>query len=294
MTKVVGVRAPPPAPVPPRVSGACAPRGRIPGRGGIRTRQIRRRRDDDAGDGDAVRRAEARVQGHAAGGRARGAADERARRRSRTGSRSTASGPARCRSAHLRKLYGRSVMADVVQNAVNEANRKIIEDNGLKLAHGAEDRHGRRPGGGREGARGQGRPRLHGRARGAAGASSSPTSSDVSVDEAGRRGLATRTSTTAIERMAAQNRTFAPKDGEAARRRPRHGRLRRPDRRRGLRGRHGERHHVEIGSGSFIPGFEEQLVGAKAGDERTVNVDLPGELRLRRSSPARRPSSTSP
>ena len=29
---------------------------------------------------------------------------------------------------------------------------------------------------------------------------------------------------------------------------------------------------VELGSGSFIPGFEEQLVGAKAGDGRTVDV----------------------
>ncbi|HEX2725159.1 MAG TPA: trigger factor family protein, partial [Beijerinckiaceae bacterium] len=35
---------------------------------------------------------------------------------------------------HLRRLYGRSVMADVVQNAVNEANRKIVDENGLKLA----------------------------------------------------------------------------------------------------------------------------------------------------------------
>src|SRR3712207_2598419 len=42
--------------------------------------------------------------------------------------------PGKVPLAHLRKLYGRSVMADVVQNAVNEANRKIVEDNNLKLA----------------------------------------------------------------------------------------------------------------------------------------------------------------
>jgi trigger factor len=35
---------------------------------------------------------------------------------------------------HLRRLYGRSVMAEVVQNAVNEANRQILNDNNLKLA----------------------------------------------------------------------------------------------------------------------------------------------------------------
>ncbi len=32
-----------------------------------------------------------------------------------------------------------------------------------------------------------------------------------------------------------------------------------------------------IGSGMFIPGFEEQLVGAKAGDEKTVKVSFPDE-----------------
>ena len=35
---------------------------------------------------------------------------------------------------HLRRVYGRSVMADVLQNLVNETNRKIVEDNHLKLA----------------------------------------------------------------------------------------------------------------------------------------------------------------
>lgn len=37
----------------------------------------------------------------------------------------------------------------------------------------------------------------------------------------------------------------------------------------------GERHNLEIGSNSFIPGFEEQLIGAKAGDERDLNVTFP-------------------
>jgi len=34
---------------------------------------------------------------------------------------------------------------------------------------------------------------------------------------------------------------------------------------------------LELGSGQFIPGFEEQLVGAKAGDERLVEVNFPEE-----------------
>lgn len=34
---------------------------------------------------------------------------------------------------------------------------------------------------------------------------------------------------------------------------------------------------LEIGSGRFIPGFEEQLVGAKAGDEKTITVAFPAD-----------------
>lgn len=38
-----------------------------------------------------------------------------------------------------------------------------------------------------------------------------------------------------------------------------------------------ENHSLELGSGSFIPGFEEQLVGVKAGEEREINVTFPEE-----------------
>ncbi|MBC9873799.1 trigger factor [Macrococcoides bohemicum] len=38
-----------------------------------------------------------------------------------------------------------------------------------------------------------------------------------------------------------------------------------------------EGYDLEIGSGQFIPGFEEQLVGMKVGDEKDVNVTFPEE-----------------
>ena len=38
-----------------------------------------------------------------------------------------------------------------------------------------------------------------------------------------------------------------------------------------------EGHDLEIGSGTFIPGFEEQLVGLKSGDEKDVKVTFPEE-----------------
>lgn len=36
-------------------------------------------------------------------------------------------------------------------------------------------------------------------------------------------------------------------------------------------------HHLELGSGNFIPGFEDQLIGAKAGDKIDVKVTFPAD-----------------
>lgn len=41
----------------------------------------------------------------------------------------------------------------------------------------------------------------------------------------------------------------------------------------------GENYVLEIGSGTFIPGFEDQLIGAKAGEARQVNVTFPEDYR---------------
>ncbi|MBQ9521919.1 MAG: trigger factor [Oscillospiraceae bacterium] len=37
----------------------------------------------------------------------------------------------------------------------------------------------------------------------------------------------------------------------------------------------GENHSLELGSENFVPGFEEQLVGTKAGDEKELNITFP-------------------
>lgn len=39
----------------------------------------------------------------------------------------------------------------------------------------------------------------------------------------------------------------------------------------------GENYELEIGSGTFIPGFEEQLIGMSAGEEKEINVTFPEE-----------------
>ena len=37
----------------------------------------------------------------------------------------------------------------------------------------------------------------------------------------------------------------------------------------------GENHELEIGSGSFVPGFEDQIIGMKAGDEKDLDITFP-------------------
>ena len=43
-----------------------------------------------------------------------------------------------------------------------------------------------------------------------------------------------------------------------------------------------EGHALELGSGAFIPGFEDQLVGAKAGDTPTITVTFPPDYQVER------------
>ena len=44
-----------------------------------------------------------------------------------------------------------------------------------------------------------------------------------------------------------------------------------------------EGHSLVLGSGQFIPGFEDQIIGKNIGDEFDVNVTLPRGLRCERA-----------
>jgi trigger factor len=181
--------------------------------------------------------------------------------------------PGKVPVAHLRRVYGRSVMTDVLQNAVTEANRKIVDENNLKLAHEPkiqfpEDRQ-------------EVEQAMDAKADLAFTVELEVLPAfelaDVS-DVAIRRAVATVEDAEVEEsltRMAKQNRSFEPKTGPAA------------DGDRVVvdfvgridgaefEGGKGEDIRVEIGSNTFIPGFEEQLVGMSAGDTRLVKVTFP-------------------
>lgn len=183
--------------------------------------------------------------------------------------------PGKVPIAHLRRLYGRSVMADVVQNAVTEANRKIVEDNNLKLALEPKiDMPGDK-------AEVERALDAKGDLDFTIAVEVLPTFELADLSGVSIKKLVATVSDRdldeALGRMAAQNRSFAAKaegaeaadgdrvvvdfvgriDGEA------------------FQGGNGNDISVEIGSGSFIPGFEPQLVGAKIGEERSVSVTFP-------------------
>ncbi len=183
--------------------------------------------------------------------------------------------PGKVPMAHLRRLYGRSVMADVVQSAVSEANRKIIEDNNLKLALEPKiDMSG-------DQAEVEKALDAKGDLDFTVALEVLPTFaladlSDVSVSKLVAP-VADEDLEAALQRMAAQNRSFASMgDGAEAGQGDRVvvdfvGRIGGEP----FQGGTATDITVEIGSGSFIPGFEEQLAGIKAGDTRTINVTFP-------------------
>ena len=181
--------------------------------------------------------------------------------------------PGKVPLAHLRKLYGKSVMVDIVQNAVNEANRKIVADNDLKLAlqpkvDMAEDH-----------AEVEKVLAAKGDLDFTVAVEVLPTFeladlSDITV----RKQVAPVAESDVadqLNRMAAQSRTFSEKDGAAAE----------GDRvtvdfvgridGEPFEGGTATDIDVDIGSNGFIPGFEAQLVGTSAGEERKVNVTFP-------------------
>jgi trigger factor len=183
--------------------------------------------------------------------------------------------PGKVPMGHLRRLYGRSVMADVVQSAVNEANRKIVEDNNLKLALEPKI----------ELTKDESEVEKALEAKGdldftvAVEVLPSFELADLSDVQVTKQvtPVTDEELDAALKRMAEQNRSFSPKaEGEAAAEGDRLtvdfvGRVGGEE----FQGGTASDIQVVIGAGSFIPGFEEQLVGQKPGESRTIQVKFP-------------------
>ena len=182
---------------------------------------------------------------------------------------------------HLRKIYGKSVMADVVQEAIAKANKQIVDDNKLRLAREpkvelSDDKSAI-----------DAALEARGDLRFKVALELLPTFEigDFSQIELERMTVDVEDAdlASAIERLADGRRTFAAKaEGATAETRDRvtvdfEGKID------GVPFEGGEGRDIEvlIGSNTFIPGFEDQLLGAAAGEKRVVRATFPETYAVR-------------
>lgn len=186
--------------------------------------------------------------------------------------------PGKAPASHVRRMYGKALMSEVVEKTLNETSQQVLEDNKLRVAS---------------------QPDLK-------------PSSDMDEVLAGRQDLAfaldvevmpdfepadvasleltrlTYAPTEAeiaesLKEIADQNRTYAIREGKTAKAKP-------GDQvlvdfvgsidGQAFEGGSAEGAELVLGSGRFIPGFEAQLEGAKAGEDRTVNVTFPADYQV--------------
>ncbi|WP_413987752.1 trigger factor [Labrys okinawensis] len=183
--------------------------------------------------------------------------------------------PGKVPVAHLRRLYGRSVTADIVNNFVGEANRKIVDDNQIKLAmepkldFGADDEGVTKV--------------LDGKADLAwtVAVEVLPTFEvgDVTGIKIGKPVADVEDSEvqSRLEDLARRNVTYSDKKAKSkAESRDRVivdfvGKIDDVE----FEGGKGEDISVDLGSNTFIPGFEDQLIGVTAGEEKIIDVTFP-------------------
>ena len=176
---------------------------------------------------------------------------------------------------HLKRVYGKAVMGEVIEQAINEANSKIVSDGGFKLAIepkvtlASEEQEAVKE-------------VIEGKAdlsfKVALELLPKIELADFRKFELERpvAPVADEHIDEALKKIAESNRTYSDKEGKAET---------------GDRvimnfkgtidgvpfeGGTAEAVPVVIGQGSFIPGFEEQIVGMEKGETRTIKVTFPG------------------
>jgi trigger factor len=176
---------------------------------------------------------------------------------------------------HLKRVYGKSAMAEVVQNTIDAKAKALLEEKNLKPAYQPEVKLPED--------KAEVDAIMDGKGDLAFSVSLEIIPDFEVKDHSGlelTRHVAEVTEDQIQEtltRIASQSKGFEDKDGAAAL----------GDRvtinfvgtvdGTAFEGGTADDVALELGSGQFIPGFEEQLVGAKAGDEVTVKVTFPAD-----------------
>ena len=181
--------------------------------------------------------------------------------------------PGKVPPAHVRKMFGKSLMSELVEKTINETTQKVIEDNNLRPASEPELKP-----------EGDIQAVVDGKA---------DLSYEISLEIMPEFALTDLTKLSlkkpvyeptaaevkeALDDLAKSNRTYEPRTGKS---------LKAKDGDQlvvdflgkvdgvAFDGGAAEDANLTLGSGQFIPGFEEQLVGAKPGDSVLVKVTFP-------------------
>jgi len=185
--------------------------------------------------------------------------------------------PGKAPTSYLRKVYGRGIMGEVLQEAVNEANRKIVEERQLRIAIEPKLDF---PGGQAE----------MEKALEAAGDLSYvvtfetlPSIEIGAFDDIALERPVSEVSdedvTKEIERLADRIREYEAKADDAKAEKSDKVTIDFAGKLDGVafEGGTGGDLDLVLGSGTFIPGFEEQLEGAVKGEQRLVKVRFPDD-----------------
>ena len=183
--------------------------------------------------------------------------------------------PGKVPVAHLKRVYGRSAMAETIEAMVRETNAKIVTDHGFRLAT---------------------EPKVTLPSEQTEVESLITGHSDLAytvalelvpkIELADFKSIKLERYTAevteaeideAVNRIAEQNRPFAAKGEDAPAEKGDRATISFIGKIDGtaFEGGTGEDIAVHLGSGTFIPGFEEQLVGVKPGETRTVKATFP-------------------
>src|SRR4051794_14418548 len=176
---------------------------------------------------------------------------------------------------HLRRVYGKSVMAEVVQEQLEQASKKLLEERNLKAAYKPEvtlpeDKDEVE--------------RIFSGKSDLAYKVAFEVLPPFDIADPGELSFARHTVEVTdahvdetLSRLAAGTKSWEPKEGaEAAGDQVTIDFAGKVDGQ-PVEGGTNEDVPVEIGSGQFLPGFEEQLIGATAGSEMKVNVTFPAD-----------------
>jgi len=182
--------------------------------------------------------------------------------------------PGKAPVSFLRKSFGKSMMGEILDEAVNESSKRALEDNGLKPAlpprveMGSDIEQVA-----------QGKSDLEFTLAIDLMPDFEPAEVTMMQVERLVSEVTDKDIDEAVYRLGEQSRTYSPRaEGEAAQQDDSVtvdfvGRVEGAE----FPGGKAEDFNLVLGSGQLIPGFEDQLMGAKPGDERDVKVTFPAD-----------------